>query len=170
MTYAIRHATPADAETLSVLACDVFTETFGHLYPPEDLEAFLQDSYTADALREELADPKQQWLIAEGPEGAVAYAQAGPCTLPHDAAKATHGELKRIYVKGSTQGAGLGRDLMDRSLAFMAENFDGPMWIGVWSGNDKAQRLYQRYGFERAGAYQFAVGRVRDHEFILMKH
>ena len=40
----------------------------------------------------------------------------------------------------------------------------GPLWIGVWSGNDKAQRLYAAYGFEKAGEYDYPVGAWRDRE------
>ena len=43
------------------------------------------------------------------------------------------------------------------------------LWIGVWSENLGAQRLYARRGFEQVGTYAFAVGRVRDHEFILRR-
>ena len=39
----IRRAVPADAELLSALAARTFTETFGHLYPPEDLAAIGQE-------------------------------------------------------------------------------------------------------------------------------
>ena len=48
---------------------------------------------------------------------------------------------------------------------------DGPrtLWIGVWSENHGAQRFYTRHGFARVGEYQFPVGRVRDHEFILRR-
>jgi ribosomal protein S18 acetylase RimI-like enzyme len=171
MSYAIRRAGPEDAPLLSRLARETFVETFGHLYPAEDLNAFLEASYAVETLRAEIAMPRQQWLIAEDADGAaIGYAQAGPCALPHDDVADTHGELKRIYIRRSAQGTGLGRELMDRSLAYIAETFDGPVWIGVWSENHKAQRLYERYGFSHAGAYEFAVGSVRDHEFILMRH
>jgi len=36
----------------------------------------------------------------------------------------------------------------------------------VWSENFGAQRFYARYGFAKAGEYDFIVGRQRDHEFI----
>src|SRR5690606_7343023 len=45
MSVAIRRAAVEDAGTVSTLAARTFTETFGHLYPPEDLAAFLQDAY-----------------------------------------------------------------------------------------------------------------------------
>ena len=43
----IRRATLADAGVLSRVGVDTFVETFGHLYPPEDLATFLADSHSA---------------------------------------------------------------------------------------------------------------------------
>ncbi len=45
----------------------------------------------------------------------------------------------------------------------------GPVWVGVWSENHGAQRLYARHGFRRVGEYQFPVGEARDLEFILRR-
>lgn len=62
----IRRATPADAEALSALARTCFTQTFGHLYAPADLEAFLDEAYAPDVLRAELEDPNRAtWLLFE---------------------------------------------------------------------------------------------------------
>lgn len=62
----IRRATPADAEALSTLARTCFTQTFGHLYAPADLEAFLDEAYAPDVLRAELEDPNRAtWLLVE---------------------------------------------------------------------------------------------------------
>src|SRR3546814_17413438 len=38
---AIRRAPPDDAQTVSVLATPTFVETFGHLYPADNLQPFL---------------------------------------------------------------------------------------------------------------------------------
>ena len=58
---------------------------------------------------------------------------------------------------------------MKEWLHLMEANTGGPLWIGVWSGNEKAQRLYAAYGFEKAGEYEYPVGAWRDHEFILRR-
>ncbi|MEM9766014.1 MAG: GNAT family N-acetyltransferase, partial [Pseudomonadota bacterium] len=42
--YTLRRATVDDAETIAQLGADTFTETFGHIYKPEDLAAFLEKS------------------------------------------------------------------------------------------------------------------------------
>ena len=43
------------------------------------------------------------------------------------------------------------------------------LWIGVWSENFGAQKLYGRLGFEKVGEYEFPVGGTRDREFILRR-
>ena len=45
----IRNATPADVDALSELGRVTFIEAFGHLYSPEDLAAFLEDSHSPAA-------------------------------------------------------------------------------------------------------------------------
>lgn len=158
---------------LSALATRTFCDTFGHLYPPEDLAAFLARSYAEDKLAAEVADPTQFWRIVWDEAGlAVAYLQCGPVTLPHpEANPATQGELKRLYVDASAQGKGLGRRLMAVALDHFAERYGrAPQWIGVWSENRKALSLYEGYGFAPVGEYQFAVGNTRDDEFILRRN
>ena len=64
----IRRATPADAEALSALSRTCFTQTFGHLYDPADLAAFLDEAYAPDVLLAELEDPdRATWLIFDDP-------------------------------------------------------------------------------------------------------
>ena len=165
----IRRAGPADAEALSRIGAETFVETFGHLYPPEDLAAFLEAAYGLDKTRRDLADPaKAAWLVEVDGE-AVGHALAGPCDLPHDEVKPDCGELKRLYVLRRLQGDGTGSRLLAETLAWLERNGPRRLWIGVWSENLGAQRLYGRMGFEKVGEYEFAVGRVLDREFILRR-
>jgi ribosomal protein S18 acetylase RimI-like enzyme len=72
-------------------------------------------------------------------------------------------------VSKAAQGLGLGTKLLTVALEWMEANTDGPLWIGVWSGNAKAQKLYAAYGFAIAGEYQYPVGSWMDDEFILRR-
>src|SRR3546814_6055261 len=61
---AIRRATPDDADTVSALATRTFVETFGLLYPAEDLQAFLANAYAVEKQRVILSHPGYAvWLL-----------------------------------------------------------------------------------------------------------
>jgi len=166
---AIRRAGADDAEPLAAIGRLTFTDTFAHLYPPEDLEAFLAEAHSVERAKADLANPaKAAWLVESGGE-VIGYALVGPCKLPHPEVTESCGELDRLYLLPGRQGGGLGSRLLAETLTWLEK--DGPrrIWIGVWSENLGAQRLYARHGFEQVGTYEFPVGRVRDHEFIFRR-
>lgn len=168
--HSLRRATTDDADVVSSLGARTFTETFAHLYPPEDLETFLAYAYGLERTRNDLADPdKATWLLEDEDGEAIGYALAGPCELPHDEARPEDGELKRIYVLKSHQGGGRGSILLNAALDWLEKDGPRPLWIGVFSENFGAQKLYGRMGFAKVGEYHFKVGETRDLEFILRR-
>lgn len=170
MTMTIRQATPADAETVVEVTRRNFTETFGHLYPPEDLAYFLEHVYSLDAHREWLADPRYGIWLLENDGRAIGHAMAGPCGLPHADAREGDGELKRLYILKEAHNGGWGGRLFQTVLDWLERDGPRTLWIGVWSENFGAQRFYARYGFEKVGEYLFPVGDTNDHEFILRRN
>jgi GNAT superfamily N-acetyltransferase len=169
----IRPARPQDAGSLADLGrrtfIATFVEGFGIPYPKADLEAYLQSSFTPEVLARGLAEPGSAWWVAEEGGALVAFATAGPNTLPHPEAKASHAELRRLYVDEKAQGRGLGGRMLAMALHWMEAASAGPLWIGAWSGNLKAQRLYAAHGFEPVGTYQYPVGSWRDDEIIMRR-
>lgn len=164
----IRRAEISDAPVLSRLGRDTFVAAFGHMYPPEDLMAFLAEAYATDTFVEYLRLDGHALWIAEADGRAVGYAQVGPCTLPHAEVTPGCGELKRLYVDPKAQNGGLGGRLADTALDWLSAP-GRRLWIGVWSKNFGAQRFYARRGFAKVGEYEFPVGATRDHEFVLSR-
>jgi len=170
----IRTAGPADAGVLAELAWTTYVETFiegfAIPYPTADVEAFRVANYTVEANRPRLNDPAQRVWLAEDASGrALAYAAAGGPSLPHPDVRPEDGELKALYVRREAQGLGLGRALLDLALGWLEPAGPRTLWLSVWSGNDRAQRLYAAHGFRKAGEYVYPVGRWRDHEFIFRR-
>ena len=165
----LRRATIDDADTVSSLGARTFTETFAHLYPVEDLETFLAYAYGLERTRRDLADPDSATWLLELDDEAIGYATAGPCGLPHPEVKPGDGELHRIYVLKAFQGGGRGSVLLNTALDWLEKDGPRPLWIGVWSENVGAQKLYGRLGFEKVGEYHFPVGETKDLEFILRR-
>lgn len=162
----IRRATLDDAATLADLGRVTFINAFGHLYTPEDLQAFIEESHSVDAYARALANPACALWMAESEGLAIGYAQAGPCGLPHAEAQPGDGELKRLYMLPSAQNSGVGVGLLQVALDWLERDGPRTLWISVWSENYGAQRFYGRHGFEHAGEYEFIVGEQRDREFI----
>jgi diamine N-acetyltransferase len=164
--------TEGDVPRLQALMREVFTETFGHLYPPADLAHYLDTAYATDQLRSEVVDHWNYWQLALDNAGEpMAYLECVPAHLPHPEVRPEeHGEIERIYVLKRHQGKGLGRKLMTLALEHLDQRYGkAPQWLGVWSENLRAQALYRSYGFEKVGEYTFPVGDTHDHEFIFCR-
>ncbi len=169
MRLEIRRAAVEDAATVAALGARTFTETFGHLYPPEDLAAFLAEAYAVDRQRTILSHPDYAvWLLERDGE-AVGHAAAGPCGLPHPDVAPGDGEIKRLYLLRDVQRAGHGARLMEAAMDWLQREGPRTLWVGVWSENVDAQRFYARHGFGKVGEYLFPVGQTRDLEFILRR-
>ena len=63
----------------------------------------------------------------------------------------------------------VGSRLMAEALRWLERDGSRRIWIGVWSGNRGARRLYERMGFAKVGEYYFKVGEAMDREFILRR-
>ncbi|MDQ3204970.1 MAG: GNAT family N-acetyltransferase [Pseudomonadota bacterium] len=165
----IRRAGREDAATVARLAARTFTESFGHLYPDEDLQAFLRDCFSVEKQALILSHPDYAIWLLERDGQPLGHAAAGPCGLPHTEVQAGDGEVKRLYVLRELHGGGWGGRLLQTALDWLQREGPRTLWIGVWSENLGAQRFYRRFGFSRVGDYQFPVGRVRDLEYILRR-
>ena len=160
-----RTADAADAAIVAELGRRSFTETFGHLYTPENLAAFLRNHSDAN-WREELADSRFAVRLGEADGEAVAYAKLGPPSLPFEVKGPTI-ELRQFYVLQPWQGAGVAGDLMAWVLEEARRRSAEEMYLSVFVDNGRARRFYERYGFEYVGRYAFMVGTHADDDLMM---
>jgi diamine N-acetyltransferase len=160
-----RDATPADAPALAALARATFAETFGHLYTPANLAAFLA-RHTADAWAQDLADPRLAVRLGEQDGTALAYAKLGPPSLPFEP-RGPSIELRQFYVLRPAQGTGVAGELMEWVLAESRRRGAQDLYLSVFVDNHRARRFYARYGFEQVGTYAFKVGDHEDLDYVL---
>ena len=167
--YLIRRATHDDVAALAHIGRTTFIETFGHLYPPRDLEVFLPQAYGLVSTRESLSSPGSAAWLVEQESQVVGFATVGLCTLPHPEVGTESFELKRFYLLKTQQNSGIGGRLFRVVMDWILAQQPADLWIGVWSRNHGALRFYARHGFERVGEYGFQVGDTVDDEFILKR-
>ena len=167
----IRVATMADAAALARLGAATFVETFGPMYQAADLAAFLAGSRSEAVYAKLLNDPQVRMNLAflNGNPEPVGYFVAGPCKLPVDKLEPTAGEVRELYVLAEYQKHKMGTKLMVGALEWLESQRRAPLYVGVYSENVGAQRLYSRFGFSKVGEYDFPVGDHIDREFILKR-
>lgn len=167
MTLLFREAVPEDSAAISALGARSFTETFGHLYTPDDLNAFLSNHSQA-RWRAELSDPAFAIRIGEADGKAVAYAKLGPPSLPFEP-QGRPIELRQFYVLQAWQGTGAARELMQWVLDEAQRRGSDELYLSVFVDNHRARRFYERYGFEPVGRYDFMVGSHADEDIVMRK-
>lgn len=163
-----RNAGPRDAAVLAALGAKSFIDTFGHLYAPADLEAFL-DNHREDKWARELADPANAIRIGEADGAAVVYAKiTTPPVMPYDPEPGrTAYELKQFYVLGPWQGSGIADELMRWLLDTARARRADDLYLSVFTQNNRARRFYERYGFGVIGQWSFMVGQHADEDYIM---
>ncbi len=91
---------------------------------------------------------------------------AAPASCHIRTSRHSRANSTRSTSASARRGSGLGRELLRLSLDWIAQTYPGPVWLGVWSGNAKAQAFYGTKGFRKVGDYHFMVGDHRDDEYI----
>ena len=166
--YTLRAPIDADVAALAALGRDSFTAAFAHLYAPEDLAAFLDETHDEAAVARRIASSSRVYRLATSADATL----AGYCQLvlrdsfePASAALRPI-TLSQLYCAGWATGSGVGSARMDWALAEARTRGADEMRLSVWAGNHGAQRFYARYGFEHIADIGFWVGNQRDDEFL----
>jgi diamine N-acetyltransferase len=160
-----RDGKPEDAAELAALARETFSETFGHLYTPENLAAFLA-GHSPGRWLDELRDPNFSVRVGEQDGRLAAYAKVGPPSLPFEITGPTL-ELRQFYLLRPWHGSGAAQQLMDWVLEEALRRGAEQVYLSVFIDNHRARRFYERYGFEAVGRYDFMVGSHADEDIIM---
>jgi ribosomal protein S18 acetylase RimI-like enzyme len=163
----VRHrtATPGDADRVVALFHGCFCHTFGHLYDPQDLAAFL-GGHTVEQWKDQLDSDDFAVRIAENGDQLAGFIKLGPLKLPVEpTGKAL--ELRQLYVREPWHGSGAARELTDWLIAEARRRGADELYLSVFTQNHRARRFYARYGFEEVGPTTFMVGNQADEDVIM---
>ena len=187
----VQNALPTDAEDIAKIGATTFAASFLHSMPAEHMQAYLDEAYTPTAISRDIANKQNQFFVARQSAGAptetgqvVGFIQmklgtTEPC-IPRNVPMC---EVHRIYVSVDHHGGGVGQLMMERGLEWARDQLLGPkdvdvgwkerragVWLGVWEENVKAQRFYERLGFEeQLGTHDFVMGGTKQTDLLIVK-
>jgi ribosomal protein S18 acetylase RimI-like enzyme len=163
-----REGTPADVHAIGEFFRVNFIATFGHLYSPENLAAFLS-RFTPDFWAAQLADPRFAFRIAELDGVVVGTCKVGPMELPVDDCGDGARELHQIYLAEAAKGSGIADQFMDWTYDTARALGGDSLYLSVFTENHRARRFYERHGFVEVGPYEFMVGDHVDADIIMKR-
>jgi len=171
MQIAIRRATLADAETLSVISAKTFYDTFTGTCTEEDMQSFLEAYFNLYQVQAELKNVNDFYFLAESAGRVLGYLRFMEDYANFPKMKLWRAlELKRIYVVKEFHGSGVAQQLMDFTLDFASRNKYEVVWLGVWEHNIRAQKFYEKYGFVNSGhTHNFPIGNTPQTDYWFWK-
>jgi ribosomal protein S18 acetylase RimI-like enzyme len=166
----VRVATREDASLLAELGARTFRESSPNTRH-EDVESYVAENFTQERLMTCLSANNTTALILEKCGQAIGYALLSPGTPPDQLVRASHSiQIKWFYILEEWTGRKLGDVLMARCLEHVKYSGFETIWLTVWRYNERAIRFYKRWGFRRAGVYDFVVGRDIQEDFLLLRN
>jgi GNAT superfamily N-acetyltransferase len=163
----LRRAKAGDAPRVRDLFCRSFADTFGHSYPPGQMERFFEESCPLARFEEECTGDDFAVFLAEGSDGwLLGHCTLGPYAIEPDTDRRWW-MLRQLYLDPVAMGTGLGQRLLEQGIAEARARRFEELYLTVWIENHRARRFYERNGFVEVGRYAFVVGDQVDDDRIL---
>lgn len=153
---ALRRAVPADALTLSVLATQVFLDTYATGGISADLAREATSVYSTAVFEGRLADRNVEIILATAEDHLVGFVDIAFVTVC-PVRDVTGFEVFRLYVQRPLLRQGMGRRLM-QAAEQVARRHDQPaIWLTAWAGNTNALGFYKALGYDDVGPTEYVI-------------
>jgi len=168
MNTLIRHISIKDLAELQKIGKETFTETFTEHNTKEDLDKYLEESFSNEKLSAELTNPQSCFYFAEEDENIFGYLKINFGDAQTEVKDNKALEIERIYVLQDFHGKKIGQALFEKAIAIATEMKVNYIWLGVWEQNHKALQFYKKNGFVPFDTHIFKLGNDEQTD-IMMK-
>lgn len=167
--YNIRLAAVEDAERLAPLAIKIFNDTFAAdpLNQPEDMKTYIEEAFTLEQIRDELADSNTITFLVETDSEMIGFAKLYEHSKENCVSDLDPIELQRFYISREYHGFGAAQKLMNECLSASKVKNYRTIWLGVWEYNYRAHRFYEKIGFQKVGTHIFQLGSDPQTDWVM---
>jgi len=165
----VRLATKHDAGLIADMSRQTFYDTFASQNTKEDMDKFMNEQFTREALMEEVGTENNIFLLAYDEEQPVGYARIRENNNPPSLGTSNAIEIARIYAATTAIGKGIGRTLMQKCIEIAKARNRELVWLGVWEKNQRAIDFYIKWGFEKFADHDFVLGNDVQKDWLMKK-
>ena len=168
-SYQIKKVSTDELEELRKLSIETFSDTFTEQNNEIQIKAYLEKAFNTDQLRSELSNPESFFYFVKEEDKILGYLKLNTKTAQTDQVLDSSLEIERIYLTQEAQGKGIGKLLMDFSIAEAKRRNLLCLWLGVWEKNEKAIAFYKSYGFEVFADHPFKLGDESQKDLLMKR-
>ncbi len=151
----IRPATAADSLCLSVLAMQVFLDTYATQGIRPSIAREVLSGYSEAVFAAAVRDERARIHVAEAQAHLVGFAHVTVGARHELAPQGPQSELLRLYVQEPFVGRGIGTRLLRCAEDAAARCGSTVLWLTPWVHNHRALQFYRRRGYSDFGLTQF---------------
>jgi diamine N-acetyltransferase len=163
----IKKVTLNDITQLQNIARQTFYETFIAVNTEENVNKYLDESFSEAKLTAELIDRNSEFYFAAINYNIIGYLKVnfGPSQTELKDDKAM--EIERIYVLQEFHGKKAGQLLFDKAVEIAVRKNAEYIWLGVWEKNIRAITFYRKNGFFAFDKHTFKLGDERQTDLMM---
>lgn len=165
----IRLASTHDAELIADMSRQTFYDTFAAVNTKDNMDKFMDEQFTREALIKEVGAPGNIFLLALEGDQPVGYARIRENNNPPSLGTHNAIEIARIYAATHAIGKGVGKALMQKAIDIAKAGKKEFAWLGVWENNHRAIDFYTKWGFEKFDEHDFILGDDRQTDWLMKK-
>jgi len=165
----IKKATIHDSKPLQKISKQTFYETFSKGNTKEDMEQYLNTSFSEEKLTAELALSNSAFYFALLDEKVIGYLKVNNGSSQTELQDNHALEIERIYVLQAYHGKKVGQLLYEKAMQVAHQNEVDYVWLGVWEENPRAIRFYQKNGFVEFDKHIFKLGDDEQIDIMMRK-
>jgi diamine N-acetyltransferase len=163
----IKKVTLNDINQLQNIARQTFYETFIAVNTEENVNKYLDESFSEAKLTAELNDRNSEFYFATINDNIIGYLKVnfGPSQTELKDDKAM--EIERIYVIREFHGKKAGQLLFEKAVEIAHQKKAEYIWLGVWEKNIRALTFYRKNGFYEFDRHIFKLGDEKQTDLMM---
>ncbi len=165
----IRKVSAEELEVLQGIGRETFYETFAKDNSEDEMQKYLDESFSTEKISQELNTPDSCFFIAWEEDNPVGYLKVNAGKAQTELQDDASMEIERIYVKSSHHGKKVGQLLYDKALEIALEGKKQYLWLGVWEENLRAVNFYKKNGFVTFDKHIFRLGSEEQTDLMMRK-
>jgi ribosomal protein S18 acetylase RimI-like enzyme len=164
-----KNATESDGNMLTEIGRKTFQETYADRNSEADMQSYIQESFTHEALNKQLQNPNTEFYIAWDADQPIGYLKLNTAEAQTDLNESDSIEIERIYVLADYHGRNVGQQLYQTAVEAAQAKNKTSIWLGVWEQNPRAIRFYEKNGFLPFAKHIFKVGNDEQTDHLMRK-